>query len=174
MYLLSFGGLPGTGKSTLAEAVGRALHTPVFALDWLLGACMLAALRFPSRESVAELGNELLTSLAQGQLRLGQSAILDSVTGPQMQRRWQALAESYGVRYCGVETICSDLAAHRARVEARQRNIPGWHEVPWDHVERLRATYRPWGGANLTLDAMRPLSENLGAILSYLRQEASV
>ncbi|CAA9294262.1 MAG: hypothetical protein AVDCRST_MAG93-4135, partial [uncultured Chloroflexia bacterium] len=37
MKLIVFAGLPGTGKSTMAEAVGRTLHAPVFALDWILG-----------------------------------------------------------------------------------------------------------------------------------------
>lgn len=36
--LIVLAGLPGTGKSTLAETIGRILHIPVFSLDWLLGA----------------------------------------------------------------------------------------------------------------------------------------
>ena len=35
--LIVFSGLPGAGKSTLAEAAGRQLRVPVFAVDWLLG-----------------------------------------------------------------------------------------------------------------------------------------
>jgi hypothetical protein len=34
--LIVFSGLPATGKSTLAEAAGRHLRAPVFAVDWLL------------------------------------------------------------------------------------------------------------------------------------------
>src|SRR5262245_45253859 len=36
--LVVFGGVPGSGKSTVAERVGATLGIPVFALDWLLGA----------------------------------------------------------------------------------------------------------------------------------------
>jgi predicted kinase len=32
-----FTGLPGTGKSTLAEQVARAVGAPLFAGDWLMG-----------------------------------------------------------------------------------------------------------------------------------------
>lgn len=35
MQFIVFTGLPGTGKSSLAEAVGRQLGIPVFAKDWL-------------------------------------------------------------------------------------------------------------------------------------------
>ena len=38
MKLIVFSGLPGTGKSTIAEAVGRELGIPVFAKDWVEGA----------------------------------------------------------------------------------------------------------------------------------------
>lgn len=36
--IVLFTGLPGTGKSTLAERVARAVKAPVFAGDWLMGA----------------------------------------------------------------------------------------------------------------------------------------
>ena len=35
MKLIIFSGLPGTGKSTLAETAGKDLSIPVFAKDWL-------------------------------------------------------------------------------------------------------------------------------------------
>jgi predicted kinase len=35
MKLVVFSGLPGTGKSALAEQAGRKLGIPVFAKDWL-------------------------------------------------------------------------------------------------------------------------------------------
>ena len=31
-------------------------------------------------------------------------------------------------------TSCRDAELHRARVEGRQRQIPGWYELDWDHV----------------------------------------
>ena len=35
--MIIFTGLPGTGKSTLAEPVARAMGAPAFAGDWLMG-----------------------------------------------------------------------------------------------------------------------------------------
>jgi len=37
-----FTGLPGTGKSALAEAAARQLGVPIFAKDWLQGALVKA------------------------------------------------------------------------------------------------------------------------------------
>jgi prolyl oligopeptidase len=42
-----------------------------------------------------------------------------------------------------IECICSDTAVHRARIEGRVRGIPGWQEVGWDHVQRMRAEVPP-------------------------------
>jgi adenylate kinase family enzyme len=35
--VIIFSGLPGTGKSTLAEKVARTVGAPAFAGDWLMG-----------------------------------------------------------------------------------------------------------------------------------------
>ena len=45
MKLIIFSGLPGTGKSRLAEAVGRALAIPVFAKDWLEATLLRSGLK---------------------------------------------------------------------------------------------------------------------------------
>jgi hypothetical protein len=57
-----FSGLPGTGKSTLAEAAGRQLRVPVFAADWLLGS--LTPFRGYHLGELLRTGAELLTTLA--------------------------------------------------------------------------------------------------------------
>src|SRR4051794_22796098 len=99
MQLIVFSGLPGTGKSSLAEAVGRQLAIPVFAKDWLEGVLVRCQLQ-PASAAASSLGYasyELLTTLAERQLRLGQSVILDSVASPPVIRaEWQRLATQHG------------------------------------------------------------------------------
>ena len=46
-------------------------------------------------------------------------------------------------------------------LEGRRRGIPGWHEVGWDHVERMREEFRSVTDKQLTLDAVDPLDHNL-------------
>jgi predicted kinase len=163
MKLIVFSGLPGTGKSTLAEAMGRDLGVPVFAKDWLEAILVRSGLRASNDDRpLGFAGYELLSVLAERQLMLGQSAILDSVAASHTIRRaWRQLAERYGAKYRVIECMCSDESLHRLRLKGRQRNIPGWHELEWSEVERVRGYYLAWEGEHLTLDMMAPFDENL-------------
>jgi predicted kinase len=168
--LVVFSGLPGTGKSSLAEAAGRALGWPVFTKDRLEAALWRSGIARDAGRGSGWAGYELLTTLAEQQLRLGQAAILDSVAGREaIRRQWRELAVQSGSNFGVVECICSDEAVHRARLNGRQRGIPGWYELDWAEVERIRAEYEPWSDERLTVDMVRSFDENLTAVLAYLR-----
>jgi predicted kinase len=168
-YLIVFSGLPGTGKSSIAEAVGRELGIPVFAKDWLEATLRRSGLG--ANEKVGYAGYELLTTLAQRQLQLGQPVILDSVASIETVRtRWRELAAQYHADWRVIECVCSDEAAHRARLAVRERGIPGWHELTWDDVERVKAYYAEWQDERLTLDAVNALDENIAVALNYIRE----
>ena len=64
--------------------------------------------------------------------------------------------------------VCTDQGEHRRRLEGRTRGIPGWHEVGWDHVERMRSEYPPLSREHLTVDAMDPVEANLHLIKKYI------
>jgi predicted kinase len=166
--LIVFSGLPGAGKSTLAEAVGRQLHVPVFAVDWLLGS--LTPFGGYHLDEGFKIGEELLTTLAFRQFALGQSAILDfPAEDPDTRTRWRSLAHAAGAEFRVIVCECSDRELHRARLERRQRGIPGWHEAGnWANVERRQAEFPPWTGETLAIDAVRPLAQNLAAVLEYV------
>jgi predicted kinase len=166
--LIVFSGLPGAGKSTLAEAAGRELGVPVFAVDWLLGS--LTPFGGYHLQELFAMGGELLTTLAYRQLALGQSAILDFPAEDLVTRaRWRSLAGAAGAEFRVVVCVCSDRELHRARLEGRERGIPGWHDAGnWANVERRLAEFPPWTGAALTVDAVEPLSVNLATVLEYV------
>lgn len=166
--LAIFCGLPGTGKSHLAEATARALGWPVFVKDRLEAALWRSGIGREAGSGWA--GYELLTVLAEGQLRAGQAAILDSVAGfERVRQTWRRLAGQYAAPFRAVECVCSDEALHRARLAGRQRGIPGWHELDWAEVERVRSTYEPWLEPHLTVDAACDLARNLATVLVYLK-----
>lgn len=169
MKLIIVAGLPGVGKSRLAEALGHKLGIPVIAKDWLeatLLRCELAATNHDKPLGMA--GYELLTTLAERQLMLGQSIILDSVASTESIRgAWRALATRYQANRLVIECVCSDEPLHRARLGGRRRNIPGWHELDWAEVERVKSYYSAWQEERLVLDAVEPFQKNLAAALAF-------
>ncbi len=165
-----FTGLPGTGKSTLAEQVARTIGAPAFAGDWLMGGLK------PAHRALAQLNGDeydaawfgLLDTLVTRQLMLGQSAVVDDMVSDSQFAQWQETAGRFAARLHLIECVCSDEAVHRTRIEGRVRGIPGWHEVGWDHVERMRAESPPLTAARLTVDAVEPLPDNLRRVMDHI------
>jgi predicted kinase len=168
--VIIFTGLPGTGKSTLAESVARTVQAPAFAGDWLMGGLK------PAHRALAQLGRQeylaawfgLLRTLVTRQLMLDQSAVVDDIVSDSQFALWRETADNFAARLSLIECVCSDEAVHRARIEGRVRGIPGWHEVGWDHVERMRAEVPPLTVDRLIVDAMQPVEDNLSRVFSYL------
>jgi predicted kinase len=165
--LIVFSGVPGSGKSTMADATGAALGIPVFAVDWLLGSLTPFG-GYHVEESWA-MGTELLTTLALRQLQLGQSAILDyPAEEPANRDRWRSLAARAGSDFRVIMCICPDEAEHKRRLGGRERGIPGWHEGGnWANVQQRLAAFPPWADEVLTIDTTGPQVQALAAILEY-------
>jgi predicted kinase len=164
--LVVFAGLPGTGKTTLARVAGRSLGIAVFSKD-----CLEAALWRSGTKRGANSGRiayELLTTLADGQLQQGQSAILDCVVGIEhIRETWRNLAVQYAAVFRVVECVCSLESVHRERLASRTNREH--HQVSWADVLRTRATYEAWPDERLVLDAAESLSDNLAVLDAYLR-----
>ena len=146
-------GVPGVGKSTLAEALAWRITAPVFSMDWQLGALVpFGALRLDNTTALAELN---LTASIARQLQLGLDVIVDA-TGHRREtrRRWRSVTENLGGVFVGVECVCSDERVQRGRVEGRARGIPGWHPtVSWEHVLRMKERWESWDEPHLVVDS---------------------
>jgi hypothetical protein len=113
---------------------------------------------------------DLLETLIKRQVMLGQSAIVDGLVDDVVAERWQKTAAEYGARLDLIRCVCTDEGEHRRRVEGRTRGIPGWHEVRWDHVERMRVEFPAVGLEHLTVDAVDSVAENLRVVRAYIRR----
>lgn len=166
--LVVVAGVPGTGKSTLADGIGRALGVPVFATDWLMGALTPFGGR-SAGPTLGDMGDELATTLAYRQLALGQSAIIDSpAESVEVRRRWTTLGRSFGADVRAIVCVCADEDVHARRLSGRVRGIPGWHDGGrWHLVKPRRDAFVPWEGS-LVLDAVEPAAANLARALEWL------
>lgn len=87
---------------------------------------------------------------------------------PGTGNQWGRLAAEYGARLRIIECTCTDRELHRSRIDGRVRSIPGWHEIDWEHVERMRTEYPRLTVDRLVVDAVDPLDANAALIDEYL------
>ena len=133
--LVILGGLPGTGKTTIARALARqigAVHLRVDTIEQTLGGV-----------AGGEVGYAVAQRIAAENLRNGQSVIADSVNPVAASRAgWRRSATEAGIVFLEVEVICSDRAQHRQRAETRPRDISGHVHPRWEEIETL--AYESW------------------------------
>jgi predicted kinase len=164
MLLVVVTGLPGTGKSTMADHAGEVLPASVLSHDWAMSGlrpfleveAAVAAIRFGNRQ----VGWSILRALGRAELRRGRSVVLDGVARPPDIEACKSLASEEHAGLVIVEAICSQPELHRARVEGRRRMIPGWYEITWTNVLGSAETWEAVEGADLTLDAAESLEDN--------------
>ena len=148
--LVSFAGLPGTGKSTVARALSARTGAVFLRIDEIE---MAMRAQDPARELGPE-GYHVAAALAASNLAIGHDAIVDCVNPwPITREIFKAAAWRGGARHFGVELRCSDGAEHRARVEGRAVDVPGL--VPPDWAKVLARDYVGWQDADLRLDTAR-------------------
>ena len=166
--LMLVSGLPGSGKSTVADGLSRSLLIPVFSIDPIEAAMWRNGI---ARDQTGIAAYEVAAALADEQLRLGHSVIVDAVNPIEAPRQgWRNLAAKYRADLKIIECVCVNETTHRQRIETRIRNIEGVPEIPWSRVLERRAEYEPWTDERLTLDTSDdPPEQLLADALNYVR-----
>jgi predicted kinase len=166
--LIVLSGLPGSGKSTVAEGLSRTLSLPVFSVDPIEAAMWRGGL---AKAQTGIAAYNVAVALADEHLRLGHSVVVDAVNPVDAPRAaWRDLAGKYRADLKIIECICADETVYRRRIEARIRNIPGMLEVTWARVLERRAEYEAWTDARLVLDTSTDTpAKLLASALNYLR-----
>lgn len=162
-----FGGLPGTGKSTIARQLAKRLHACYLRIDTIEEAIRSAGV-LCSGSDVGPAGYITAYRLAVDNLRIGGFVVADSVNPLKITRdAFKAIAEQAGVAFLEVEIICSDRHEHRRRVEERSSDIEGHTPPTWEEVEARH--YEAWDRPHLQIDtALSSIAESVERIIRSL------
>jgi predicted kinase len=161
--LIVLGGLPGTGKTTLARELTRRLEATYLRIDTIEQTLRAAG------NAVGPMGYVVANALAAENLKLGRVVIADCVN-PVLSSRagWRQTASQESAWIVEIEVVCSDARLHQQRVETRTSDIDGLKLPTWDEV--ANRDYEPWDREHLVLDtAVSSLDDLLQRAEEYVR-----
>lgn len=147
--LVVVGGLPGSGKSTVAEAFARRRRVPFLRVDRIEQAIVEhSSLSHP----VGPAGYAVAHRLAAEQLAMGLDVVVECVNPLTVTRAgWDGTAASVGAQVVQVELVCSDPEEHRRRVESRGTDVEGLVKPTWSEI--VGREWEPWPEPHLVLDS---------------------
>ena len=146
--LIILGGLPGTGKTTLARALASTLQATHLRIDTIEQALRETGL-LP--DDMGPTGYQVAYAQAWEWLSQGNSVIADSVNPIELTRKaWRNVARAAGCAEIELEVVCSDRAEHQRRVETRTSDIAGLKPPTWQQV--VNRHYEPWLGMRAVID----------------------
>ncbi|QMT59402.1 AAA family ATPase [Legionella sp. PC997] len=167
MMLIVFGGLPGTGKTTISKIIAQRLKAVYLRVDTIEQA-LINLDEYSGKLIVGSEGYLISYAVARENLTLGLNVVADSVNPIAITRQaWQQVAKQTDSDLIQIELICSDEQVHQSRVEGRIADIKG-HKLPtWQAV--LDRNYEPWDSKQIVIDTSKYLiDESVAIIMNFI------
>jgi predicted kinase len=159
-------GLPGSGKSTVADAIAEKSKIPILSVDPIESSILRSGINRSFETGLA--AYLVAETLAAEQLRLGISVIIDAVSSVKEARvMWRNLSIRFDARLVIIECVLNP-ELHKQRIETRIRNMHGIAEVTWNDVQDRRKEYIAWEEARLILDTADRIEDNVDEALDYI------
>ena len=150
--LISVGGLPATGKTTVARALAAGLRAAYVRIDSIETAISRAEGQF-EKTNGWDLPPGYLVGydVAADQLRNGLDVVAESVNPLLVSRdAWRDTGIRAGARVIEVEVVCSDLDEHRRRAETRVLDVAGLANPTWEQITKRE--YAIWDRDRVVVD----------------------
>lgn len=165
--LVIFSGLPGTGKSTLANRLARELHWALLRIDDLTTDVPEdAGTRFWDEKI------QVLLQLAECQLELGLNVILDSVFMGNDRLHAQELARGNQAFFRPIYCFVSDESIWEQRVTQRFEMLHNPAVATWGRIKKQSKRFLEWEpGTALFVDAVQPIEQNYATLHRYVTDQ---
>jgi hypothetical protein len=151
----------------LANGLARELQFPLLCIDNLIGDVPEGA-GIPFWDSKVA----ILLRLAEVQLELGLSLILDSVFMNMDRYHAQKLARKHDARFYPIYVFLSDDQAWEERVRARYEEARHKGVATWERIQHQRERFRPWEpGTALFIDSLNPSDRNYEIVLNFVMKD---
>lgn len=167
--LVVVSGLPGTGKSTLADALARRLGAVRVSVDPIEDALLSSGL--PPSWETGVAAYRAAAAVAELNLSIGRTVVADAVNDSEAARdTWRSAAARAGSPITFVVLHLADTAAHRRRIEHRTWDLAHVPPLAWQDVLDRASSAEPWtGDDHLRIDAGAPVEEIVVQVLAWLR-----
>ncbi|ARN74025.1 AAA family ATPase [Oceanicoccus sagamiensis] len=164
--IVIIGGIPGTGKTTLATLLSKKIRAAYFNKDNIEAAVLRSGIS--NRDNLNGVGYKIMSELALSEIHHGRSVILDCIASSERVLRFWPNLVNQRIKY--IECICSDDTLHRMRIDTRVREIEGWYELKWNDIQNIKKAYQPFSESRLILDSVDSVEDNLTKALAYIRE----
>ena len=168
LTLVIFSGLPGTGKSTLADRLARKLCWPLLRMDDVAGNIPSTAdFRFWDEKV------EVLMTIIEAQLELGISVIADSVFMGTDRIHAQEIARKHKALFRPIYCFVSDEILWEKRVTQRVESLKHPDAATWEGIQHQRQWFAPWQeNTALFVDAINPFEKSYAKVLEFTTSQS--